>query len=121
MLLGYLLGLEEGKLSEKERLANERRKIDEEHLNALREQYMLGLLMPVRGQETFKVVVEEPKILTSIWLVNYLNVLNHLSSILNTIRLVILEFLRGILLKLESMSPIRRLSYCRIQLHLFRL
>lgn len=61
MLLGYLLGLGEGKLSEKERLANERRKIDEEHLNALREQYMLGLLMPVRGQETFKVVVEEPK------------------------------------------------------------
>lgn len=61
MLLGYLLGLEEGKLSEKERLANERRKIGEEHLNALREQYMLGLLMPVRGQETFKVVVEEPK------------------------------------------------------------
>lgn len=61
MLLGYLLGLEEGKLSEKERLANERRKIEEEHLNALREQYMLGLLMPVRGQETFKVVVEEPK------------------------------------------------------------
>jgi hypothetical protein len=61
MLLGYLLGLEEGKLSEKERLANERRKIKEEHLNALREQYMLRLLMPVRGQETFKVVVEEPK------------------------------------------------------------
>ncbi len=61
MLLGYLLGLEEGKLSEKERLANKRRKIDEEHLNALREQYMLGLLMPVRGQETFKVVVDEPK------------------------------------------------------------
>lgn len=61
MLLGYLLGLEEGKLSEKERLANERRKIEEEHLNALREQYMLRLLMPVRGQETFKVVVEEPK------------------------------------------------------------
>ena len=59
MLLGYLLGLEEGKLSEKERLANERRKIEEEHLNALREQYMLGLLMPVRGQETFKVVVRE--------------------------------------------------------------
>ena len=61
MLLGYLLGLEEGKLSEKERLANERRKIKEEHLNALREHYMLRLLMPVRGQETFKVVVEEPK------------------------------------------------------------
>lgn len=61
MLLGYLLGLDEGKLSEKDRLANERRKIEEEHLNALREQYMLGLLMPVRGQETFKVVVDEPK------------------------------------------------------------
>lgn len=59
MLLGYLLGLEEGKLSEKERLANERRKIEEEHLNALREQYMLGLLMPVRGQELFKVVVKD--------------------------------------------------------------
>lgn len=61
MLLGYLLGLEEGKASEKERQVNERMKIEEEHLNALREQYMLGLLMPVRGQETFKVVVEEPK------------------------------------------------------------
>lgn len=60
MLLGYLLGLEEGKLSEKERLANERRKIDEEHLNALREQYMLGLLMPIRSQKDFKVVVREP-------------------------------------------------------------
>lgn len=62
MLLGYLLGLEEGKLSEKERLANERRKIEEEHLNALREQYMLGLLMPVRSQKDFKVVVGEPKL-----------------------------------------------------------
>jgi hypothetical protein len=61
MLLGYLLGLEEGKLSEKERQVTERMKIEEEHLNALREQYMLGLLMPVRGQEDFKVVVEEPK------------------------------------------------------------
>ena len=61
MLLGYLLGLEEGKLSEKERLVNERMKVEEEHLNALREQYMLGLLMPVRGQTAFKVVVEEPK------------------------------------------------------------
>lgn len=60
MLLGYLLGLEEGKLSEKERLANERRKIEEEQLNALKEQYMLGLLMPVRGQTDFKVVVREP-------------------------------------------------------------
>ena len=62
MLLGYLLGLEEGKLSEKERLANERRKIEEEHLNALREQYMLGLLMPVRGQKTFKLVVHQPSL-----------------------------------------------------------
>lgn len=61
MLLGYLLGLEEGKLSEKERQVNERMKIEEEHLNALREQYMLGLLMPVRGQADFKVVVREPK------------------------------------------------------------
>lgn len=62
MLLGYLLGLEEGKLSEKERLANERRKIEEEQLNALKEQYMLGLLMPVRGQTDFKVVVREPNL-----------------------------------------------------------
>lgn len=62
MLLSYLLCLEEGKLSEKERLANERRKIEEEHLNALREQYMLGLLMPVRGQTDFKVVVREPNL-----------------------------------------------------------
>lgn len=62
MLLGYLLGLEEGKLSEKERLANERRKIEEEHLNALREQYMLGLLMPVRSQKDFKVVVHQPSL-----------------------------------------------------------
>lgn len=60
MLLGYLLGLKEGKLSEKERLANERRKIEEEQLNALKEKYMLGLLMPVRGQTDFKVVVQEP-------------------------------------------------------------
>lgn len=121
MLLGYLLGLEEGKLSEKERLANERRKIEEEQLNALKEQYMLGLLMPVRGQTDFKVVVREPNLFEFSMVGSYLSVLNHLSSILNTIRLVILEFLRGILLKLESMSPIRRLSYCRIQLHLFRL
>lgn len=59
MLLGYLLGLEEGKLSEKERRVNERMKIEEEHLNALREQYMLGLLMPVRGQGSFKVVIRD--------------------------------------------------------------
>lgn len=61
MLLGLLLGYELGKSSEKERLAIEKIKAEEEHLNALREQYMLGLLMPVRGQETFKLVVGEPK------------------------------------------------------------
>lgn len=59
MLLGYLLGLEEGKSSEKERLKEEGRRLKEEQLNALKEQYMLGLLMPVRGQESFKVVVRE--------------------------------------------------------------
>ena len=60
MLLGLLLGYELGKSSEEERLAIEKIKAEEEHLNALREQYMLGLLMPVRGQTDFKVVVEEP-------------------------------------------------------------
>lgn len=60
MLLAYLLGLEAGKSSEKERLEAEARKRKEEELIALKEQYMLGLLMPVRGQETFKVVVREP-------------------------------------------------------------
>ena len=59
MLLGYLLGLEEGKLSEKERQAAEAHRKKEEELTALREQYMLGLLMPVRGQESFKVVVKD--------------------------------------------------------------
>lgn len=61
MLLGLLFGFGDSKLSEKESLVNEHMKIEEEHLNALREQYMLGLLMPVRGQTDFKVVVEEPK------------------------------------------------------------
>jgi len=61
MLLGLLLGYELGKSSEKERLAIEKIKVEEEHLNALREQYMLGLLMPVSGQTDFKVVVGEPK------------------------------------------------------------
>jgi hypothetical protein len=37
-------------------------KIEEEQLNALKEQYMLGLLMPVRGQTDFKVVVREPNL-----------------------------------------------------------
>lgn len=61
MLLGLLLGYELGKSSEEERQVIEKMKVEEEHLNALREQYMLGLLMPVRGQEDFKVVVGEPK------------------------------------------------------------
>ena len=59
MLLGYLLGLEEGKSYEKERLEAEARKRKDEELTALKEQYMLGLLMPVRGQKSFKVVVRE--------------------------------------------------------------
>lgn len=59
MLLGYLLGLEEGKLSEKERQAAEAHRRREEELTALQEQYMLGLLMPVRGRESFKVVVRD--------------------------------------------------------------
>lgn len=61
MLLGYLLGLEDGKLSEKERQEAEAHRRREEELTALREQYMLGLLMPVRGKTNFKVVVREPK------------------------------------------------------------
>lgn len=60
MLLSYLLGLEAGKSSERDRLEAEARKRREEELTALKEQYILGLLMPVRGQETFKVVVREP-------------------------------------------------------------
>ena len=60
MLIGLLLGYELGKSSEKERLVNEKMKVEEEHLNALRRQYMLELLMPVRGQPEFKVVVRGP-------------------------------------------------------------
>ena len=59
MLLGYLLGLEEGKSSERERIESESRRQKEEQLTALKEQYMLGLLMPVRGQDSFKVVVRD--------------------------------------------------------------
>lgn len=59
MLLGYLFGLEEGKASERERLEAEARKLKEEKIIALKEQYMLGFLMPVRGQDSFKVVVRE--------------------------------------------------------------
>lgn len=62
MLLGLLLGYELGKSSEEERLAIEKIKAEEEHLNALREQYMLGLLMPVRGQDTFKLAVHQPSL-----------------------------------------------------------
>lgn len=61
MLLGYLLGLEAGKSSERRRLSKEGASHKEEELIALKERYMLGLLMPVRGQTEFKVVVEEPK------------------------------------------------------------
>lgn len=59
MLLSYLLGLEEGKASERRRLESEAQKLNEEKVIALKEQYILGLLMPVRGQESFKVVVRE--------------------------------------------------------------
>ena len=59
MLLSLLLGYELGKSSEKEHLAREHQKLKEDELNALKEQYMLGLLMPIRGQESFKVVVRD--------------------------------------------------------------
>ena len=59
MLLSLLLGYELGKSSEKERLAREHQKLKEDELNALKEQYMLGLLMSVRGQTEFKVVVRD--------------------------------------------------------------
>ena len=62
MLLSYLLGLEEGKSSERERLVSESQILRDEKIIALKEQYILGLLMPVRGQKSFKVVVEEPKL-----------------------------------------------------------
>lgn len=61
MLLGYLLGLEEGKLSERERLAEEERKRREKELFAIREEYMLGLLKPFVGKDRFKVVIPDPK------------------------------------------------------------
>lgn len=62
MLLSYLLGLEEGKASERKRLESEAQKLNEEKVVALKEQYILGLLMPVRGQKSFKVVVREPNL-----------------------------------------------------------
>lgn len=54
MLLGYLLGLEEGKASERKRLESEAQKLNEEKVIALKEQYILGLLMPVRGQKSLR-------------------------------------------------------------------
>lgn len=42
------------------RLKSEKVKRDFEETLALREQYMLGLLMPIRGKEFFKVVVRDP-------------------------------------------------------------
>lgn len=62
MLLGYLLGLEEGKSSERARLVSEAQILRDEKITALKEQYILGLLMPVRGQESFKVVVRDPNL-----------------------------------------------------------
>ena len=62
MLLSLLLGYELGKSSEKERLAREHQKLKEDELNALKEQYMLGLLMPVRCQDTFKLAVHQPSL-----------------------------------------------------------
>lgn len=45
---------------EKERLKSEKSKRDFEETLALKEQYMLGLLLPIRGRESFKVVVRDP-------------------------------------------------------------
>lgn len=61
MLLGYLLGLEEGKISERERLAEEERKRREKELFAIREEYMLNLLRPFEGQDSFKLVITDTK------------------------------------------------------------
>lgn len=48
------------KFLEKERLKSEKSKRDFEETLALREQYMLGLLLPIRGKDSFKVVVRDP-------------------------------------------------------------
>lgn len=48
------------KFLERERLKSEKSKRDFEATIALREQYMLGLLFPIRGRESFKVVVRDP-------------------------------------------------------------
>ena len=84
MLLGYLLGLEEGKSSERERIEADRRRVEEEHLTALREQYMLGLLMPVRGQESFKVVIRDTNLFKFSMVKELLKRIESPVSILNT-------------------------------------
>ena len=48
------------KFLEKERLESEKSKRDLEETIALKEQYMLSLLLPIRGRESFKVVVRDP-------------------------------------------------------------
>ena len=48
------------KFLEKERSESEKSKRDLEETIALKEQYMLGLLLPIRGRESFKVVVRDP-------------------------------------------------------------
>lgn len=58
-IFGYLFGLVEGKSIEKERLEAKERKRREEELIVLKEQYMLGLLMPIRSQESFKIIVKD--------------------------------------------------------------
>lgn len=58
-IFGYLFGLVEGKSIEKERLEAKERKRREEEFIVLKEQYMLGLLMPIRSQESFKIIVKD--------------------------------------------------------------
>lgn len=58
-IFGYLFGLVEGKSIEKERLEAKERKRKEEEFIVLQEQYMLGLLMPIRSQESFKIIVQD--------------------------------------------------------------
>lgn len=58
-IFGYLFGLVEGKSIEKGRLEAKERKRREEDLIVLKEQYMLGLLMPIRSQESFKIIVKD--------------------------------------------------------------
>ena len=48
------------KFLENRRFKSEKSKRDFEGTNALKEQYMLSLLLPIRGRESFKVVVRDP-------------------------------------------------------------